>query len=69
METVKVESFEQSSLTDESMSIVNMHAPSGSGGAGAGVPRLWGGADEGLHEGGSHKGHGKAEDPQITGIE
>ena len=33
VETVKAESFEQSSLTDESMSIINMHAPSGFGGA------------------------------------
>ena len=29
METVKSENFEQSSLTDESFSIFNIHAPSG----------------------------------------
>ena len=33
VETVKADSFEQSSLTDDSMSIINMHAPSGFGGA------------------------------------
>ena len=34
METVKSESFEQSSLTDESFSIFIIHAPSGFRGAG-----------------------------------
>ena len=33
VETVKAESFEQSTLTDESMSIINMHTPSSLGGA------------------------------------
>ena len=76
VETVKAESFEQSSLTDESMSIINMHAPSGfgggddgGGGVGVGVSRLWGGADEGSQEGGSQEGRDNAGDPQVTGIE
>ena len=33
VETVKSENFEQSTLTDESFSIFNIHAPSGVGGA------------------------------------
>ena len=50
METVKAESFKQSTLTDESKSIINMHIPrrgdGGDGGAGAGVSGLWGGKDD-----------------------
>ena len=33
METVKSENYEKSTLTDESFSIFNIHAPSGVGGA------------------------------------
>ena len=33
VETLKSENFEQSSLTDESFSIFNIHTPSGFGGA------------------------------------
>ena len=50
VETVKAESFKQSTLTDESKSIINMHIPrrgdGGDGGAGAGVSGLWGGKDD-----------------------
>ena len=73
MDTVKSENYEKSTLTDESFSIFNIHAPSGVGGAGVGgagtgLPRLRPGPSKEQEAGGGKESSNHTRDPEATGI-
>ena len=77
VETVKAESFQQESIRDDSMSLVNLHLPSSFGGGmviivlpGARLSGVWGSKTPGQEEGYSQEGINTIGDCQdVTGLE